>query len=131
MLDHAGLRFPDDRLFDTATGVDCKPRNLRDAIRCIPVNVATAQTLFTDHCLIQLRVAEVPQHSCEPLAYATANRPFQVVALGDVAPRPLFRLDGMTCQPYATLPGDELRAVGLPLDLTTFVSAIYFGDRAP
>jgi hypothetical protein len=37
----------------------------------------------------------------------------------------------MTCLAYTTLPGDELRAVGPPLDLTTFMSAVYFGERSP
>jgi len=42
----------------------------------------------------------------------------------------VFRLDGAACQPYASAPGTELRALGPPLDLTTFESAIYFGERS-
>jgi hypothetical protein len=130
VLGHGDLRFADDRLFDTATDVDCKPRALRDTFRCIPASVVAATTLFSDSgCTAQVRIAEIPQRTCERPAFATANRPFQVRAIGEVAAGPLFRADGGTCQPYAGAPGDELRALGQPIDLTTFPSAIYFGER--
>lgn len=128
LLDHDGLRFLDDRLFDTATGADCGRRTLRDGVRCLPTTVA-APTLFLAGCAEQVRVAEVPQHTCTPLAYATSSRPFQIRPIGDAAAGPLFRLDGDVCGPYTGAPGTELRALGPPIDLTTFESAIYYGER--
>lgn len=128
ILDHDGLRLLDDRLFDTAIGADCGRRTLRDAVRCLPTTIAST-TLFLEGCAEQVRVAEVPQRTCTPLAYATSNRPFQIRPIGDLAATALFRLDGDVCQPYTGAPGTELRALGPPLDLTTFESAIYFGER--
>jgi len=124
------LRMLDDRLFDTTLGADCQPRTLRGLIRCVPVTVTTATVVFAAGCTSPVLVAEVPQHACDPPAYATANRPFQIRPVGDLAPGPLFRLDGATCTPYAGAPGNELRALGAPIDPTTLIGAIYFGERS-
>ncbi len=126
----APLRVFDDRLFDTALGADCRPRTLRGAIRCLPVAITTATPVFAAGCTAPVLVAEVPQHACEPPTYATSNRPFQIRPVGDRAPGPLFRLDGSTCAPYAGAPGNELRALGPPIDPTAFIGAIYYGDRS-
>lgn len=126
----ARLRVYDDRLYDTALGASCRPRSLRGMIRCIPVAVTTATQVFTAGCTSPVLVAEVPQHGCEPPSYATSNRPFQIRPVGDPAPGPLFRLDGTTCTPYAGAPGNELRTLGAPIDPTTFLGAIYYGERS-
>jgi hypothetical protein len=70
-----------------------------------------------------------PAHPCERPAFATGARPFQVRAVGEIASIALFSLDGGTCQPCAGTPGHELGALGPPIDLTNFPSAIYFGER--
>ncbi|HEY0476486.1 MAG TPA: hypothetical protein VGD37_03130 [Kofleriaceae bacterium] len=128
-----GLRFVDDRLLDTALAAECRPRTLRDTIRCIPIGIVPATPLFLgDSCTMQVRVAEVPHAACEPPAYATTSRPFQLRTIAaDPAPSPLFRLDGDVCKPYTAAPGTEVRALGPPLDLTTFPSGIYFSERTP
>jgi hypothetical protein len=126
----ARLRVFDDRLFDTVLGADCRPRSIRGAIRCLPVAITTATVVFTAGCTSAVQVAEVPQHACEPPTYATTNRPFQIRPVGDLAPGPLFRLDGGICTPYAGAPGNELRALGAPVDPTIFIGAIYYGDRS-
>lgn len=126
----ARLRVLDDRLFDTVLGADCRPRSVRGAIRCLPVAITTATVVFTAGCTSSVLVAEVPQHACEPPAYATSNRPFTIRPVGDPAPGPLFRLDGAACTPYAGAPGNELRALGPPVDPTTFLGAIYYGERS-
>lgn len=131
VLAAGSLRLFDDRLFDTALAADCRPRTLRGVIRCVPVAVTTASLAFQDACTTAVLVAEVPQHACEPATYATSSRPFQVRAIGDPAPGPLFRLDGTTCVPYAAAPGNELRALGPPIDPATFLGAIYYGERSP
>jgi hypothetical protein len=130
ILDHDGLRFLDDRLFDTATGVPCTPRTQRDGVRCLPTSVASIG-LFTDGCTATVRVAELPLGMCDPVAYATTNRPFQLHDLGGPPAGPLFRRDADACRPYAGPAGTELRELGPPLDLTTFVGGIYFGERSP
>jgi hypothetical protein len=124
------LRVYDGRLFDTVLGADCLPRSIRGAIRCLPVAITTATLVFTAGCTSPVLVAEVPQHACEPPTHATSNRPFTIRPVGDLAPGPLFRLDGTTCTPYAGAPGNELRALGAPIDPTTFLGAIYYGERS-
>ena len=132
VLAAGSLRLFDDRLFDTALAADCRPRTLRGVIRCVPVAVTTASLVFHDDaCTAPVQVAEVPQHACEPATYATTSRPLQVRPIGDLAPGPLFRLDGTTCAPYAGAPGNELRALGPPIDPATFLGAIYYGERSP
>jgi hypothetical protein len=128
VLEHGGLRVLDDRLFDTASGGDCRPRILRDGVRCLPPTIASIG-LFTEGCTTAVRVAEVPQRTCEPLAFATQNRPFQLRGIGELVAAPLFRLDGTACQPYTSPPGTELRGLGPPLDLTTFPAGLYFSER--
>jgi hypothetical protein len=130
ILDHDGLRFLDDRLLDTAAGVPCSPRTQRDDIRCLPTSVASIG-LFSDGCTTAIRAAELPQPMCEPVAYATTNRPFQLHDLTDPPPGPLFRRDAMGCRPYTTPAGTELRGLGPPLELTDFVGGVYFGERSP
>jgi hypothetical protein len=130
ILEHDGLRFLDDRLLDTATGVDCTPRTLRDGVRCLPASVASIG-LFSEGCTAVVRVAEIPQRMCEPIAYATTNRPFQFHDLGDPPATPLFRRDPDACRLYTGPAGTEVRTLGPSLDLTTFVGGIYFGERSP
>lgn len=126
----ARLRVFDDRLFDTVLGADCRPRSIRGAIRCLPVAITTATVVFTAGCTSPVPVAEVPQHACEPPTHATTNRPFQIRPVGDRAPGPLFRIDGTACTPYTGAPGNELRALGAPIDPTIFLGAIYYGERS-
>jgi hypothetical protein len=130
VLEHDGLRFLDDRLLDTATGVPCSPRTQGDDIRCLPTSVVSIG-LFTDACTTAVRVAELPRPRCEPVAFATTNRPFQLHGLTDPPPGTLFRRDILGCQPYTSPAGTELRGLGPPLELTTFAGGVYFGDRSP
>jgi hypothetical protein len=130
ILSHGDLRFLDDQLFDPEIGTECRPRTLRDAIRCVPASVA-AIALFTDPlCTAPLRAAELPQRTCERPGFATTNRPFQLRPIDDPLPFPAFRLDDAgACRSYTGAPGNELRALGAPLDLAAFATAIYFGER--
>jgi hypothetical protein len=124
------VRFVDAPLLDATTGTECTPRMLRDTIRCVPATVA-AMTLFTAGCTQPIRVAELAQHACAPIEYASANRPFQLLPIGDAIAASLFQTTGGTCQPYVGAPDSALHAVGAPVDLTMFEAAIYFGERAP
>ena len=130
VLDHDGLRFLDERLFDTATGAECTARAVRDGIRCLPATVASIG-LFTEGCTTLVRVAELPQHMCERVAFATTNRPFQLFDIGDPVAGTLYRRDAGMCRPYTGPPGTELRSLGPPLDLASFMAGIYFGERSP
>jgi hypothetical protein len=130
VLAHDGLRFLDERLFDTATGADCTARAVRDGFRCLPATVPSIG-LFLDGCTAPVRVAELPQRMCEPIAFATTNRPFALYDIGDPPASPLFRRDPGGCRPYTGPAGTELHALGPQLDLTTFVFGIYFGERSP
>ncbi len=130
LLDIGGMTIADDRLFDPQTGVDCRPRALRDAIRCVPENLITATQLYSDSgCTAVVRIAEVPARSCAaPPAYASTSRPFQIHAITDIVASPLYRHDG-TCQRYTAAAGNELRALGGVLDTATLPWAIYYSER--
>jgi hypothetical protein len=124
----SGLRVVDDRLHDTTNATDCTPRALRDGTRCIPVNLAAVGTFYTAGCTTQLRVAELPQRPCEPIGFAGTTRPFQIRSVGDPVST-VFVLDGTDCAPYSGLPGNVLRVLGPPIDVTQFPAAIYYGER--
>jgi hypothetical protein len=128
VLDGGGLRFLDDRLLDTANQTECRPRNLRGAIRCVPSSVAVAP-LFMVGCTVVLPIAELPARACEPPRYATTSRPFQIQRIGDTVATPAFQLDAGACKPYVAAPGTELRQLTGGIDPATFVEAIYFGER--
>lgn len=130
ILDHDGLRFLDDRLFDTAMGADCTARAFRDGIRCLPASVVSIG-VFTEGCAAPVRVAELPRNMCERVAFATTNRPLQLHDIGEPIAGPMFRRDGDACRPYTGPVGTELRSLGPALDPTAFEGGIYFGERAP
>jgi hypothetical protein len=97
------------------------------------VAIVTSRTGRSDQWRVGGEVsllAEVPQHACTPVGFATTQRPFQLRALGDVASG-MFQLRTDGCRPYTGAPGNELRSLGPPLDLTAFESAIYYGERSP
>ena len=130
VADPTALRFVDDRLFDTTTGAECERRAFRDVTRCIPASIA-ATTLFMAGCTVEVRVAEVPQRTCQPVTVATSARPFQIRGIGELVAIPLFRADATSCVPYTGAPGTELRDLGPPIDPLAFMSAVYYGERAP
>jgi len=131
ILDHDALRFVQDRLFDTETGAECERRAFRDATRCIPASAIPAITLFMAGCTVQVRVAEIPQRTCQPQAFATTARPFQLHAVGEPTTEPLFALVGDACTPYASPAGLALHTLGPALDPASFMAAIYYGERSP
>ena len=131
-LGHGGLAIPDDRLFDPTTASECRPRTIRDAIRCLPANLATAIALFSEPaCTGPVRVVELPRQACAPPSHATTSRPFQVRPIVEPVAGTLYRTEGPACVPYVPAPGNELRALGPPIDLTAFIAAIYYSERAP
>ncbi len=126
------LRFADDRLFDEATRTECVRAAFGDVTRCIPASVATASALFAPGCAVEVRVAETPQRSCERIAFATAvtDEGMEIRAIGDRLPGPLYHVGGTgQCQPYASSPGNVLRALGPPIAPEAFVSAVSYGER--
>jgi hypothetical protein len=129
VLEHGGLRYLDGRMHDRETDLECRPRSLRDGIRCLPPSIPAA-TLFLDGCATVVRVAEVPQRACERVAFATTNRPFQLRAIGGLVTVPLSRIDNGNCVPYAIPPGMELRDLGPTIDIERFPGGVYFSERA-
>jgi hypothetical protein len=126
------LRFLDDRLLDTATGADCRPRSLRQTIRCLPASLAPGTTLFTAGCATPVPVVELPRQTCDRVAYASSNRPFQIRPIGDPVPSTMFRFDDAGgCQAYTGAPDTELHALGAAIDVAAFQSGLYFGERQP
>jgi hypothetical protein len=132
ILSEGDLRFADDLLFDTAIRAECQRRVVDGVTRCIPAAIATATTLFTAGCVIEVRVAELPQRTCERPAFALATADdgmIDIHAIGDPVSGTLFESVDGGCQPYIGAPGAVLRALGPQLDPRTFVGAQYFGER--
>jgi hypothetical protein len=100
-------------------------------IRCIPVNAAATATLFSSGCTQPAAVAELPRRSCERVGFATTNRPFAIRVVGEPTAAAVFGVTAGVCLPVTSAPGNELRALGSPIDLTAFAAAIYYGERAP
>jgi hypothetical protein len=134
ILEAGGLRFLDDRLFDTATRADCRRRLVGDVLRCIPEAVAPARTLYAPGCGIEIPVTELPPRTCEPVAFATgpdsdAGEVLELRAIGDRMQDPLFRLENGQCLPNPLSADTSLRALGPPLDPAAFVGGLPYGAR--
>jgi hypothetical protein len=138
ILEAGGLRFLDDRLFDTATRADCRRRLVGDVLRCIPDAVAPARTLYAPGCGVEVPVAELPPRTCEPVAFAAGPGPapgsddadgLEIRAIGDRAADPLFRRENGQCLPSPNSADTSLRALGPPIDPAAFVGGLYYGAR--
>lgn len=131
ILETGGLRFLDDHLFDTATRADCRRQPIGDVLRCIPEAVAPMRTLFATGCGVAVQLAEVPQRTCERIAFATrlTGDGFEIRAIGDRPPDALFQLQNGQCLPYPSSAATTLRALGPPIDPAAFLGAVYFGAR--
>ena len=125
------LRFVDDRLYDTATGAECVRRASGDVMRCLPAVVANATMLRTPSCTGEVLVAEIPQHTCERIGFATAFGRQQVTihAVGARAADTLYQLTGAGCQPYPGAPRHELRTLSPAIAPETFPAAVRYGER--
>lgn len=131
VLETGGLRFLDDRLFDTATRADCRRRQVGDVPRCLPEATAAARTLFAQGCGVPVPIAEVARPACEPIAFATAfpDGGFEIRALGDRPPGALFQQVSGQCLPYTAPAEVSIHALGPPIDPAAFPGAILFGAR--
>jgi len=125
------LRFVDDRLHDTATRADCLRRSSGEVTRCLPAVIASATRLRPRSCAVEVLVAEIPQHTCERIGFATAITEEQptIHAIGDRAADTLYQLTGGGCLPYPGAPGNELRTLGPPIAPETFPAAVRYGER--
>jgi len=130
LVSDGAIRFADDRLLDTATRGECRRHALGDTTRCIPAAVATGTSLFTAGCVVEVLVAELPEHACDPVTFATVATAvgIDVHAIGDPVTG-LYRFDGWQCLPYTAAPGTVVRALGPPIDPEAFMAAVYFGER--
>ena len=131
LLRGGGMQFADDRLFDTATRADCALLELDTVTRCIPADLAFATSLFAPGCAVEVRVAELPAHTCKPLAFAVASTDpgIAIQAIGDPVTDTLFRPEGKQCTPYAGVPDTVMHALGPPIDPSAFMGALFFGER--
>ncbi len=125
------LRFIDERLFDTATRADCQRGSLGDKVRCLPAAVVPASTMLAASCAVDVRVAEVPLHTCERVSFATdiGDEGTTLHAIGDRPTAPLFQRVDSTCQPYVAAPDRVVHSVGPALAPETFSSAVTYGER--
>lgn len=129
------LSFLGDRLFDSATRDECETITVGDVSWCVPTARVQAQTLFATGCTLPVRVVEVPEQSCRPIAFA-ADTSFdgatiEVFAIGDPVTTPLYRFNGLGCVAYTPAPGNQLRSLGQPLPTDAFLRAVKFGERNP
>lgn len=131
ILGDGELRFPDERLFDTAMRGDCGRQQLDDVPRCIPAALASSIRLFTPTCVIGAPVAELEQATCERPAFALAadELGLTIHAIGDPVAAPMYHWSANQCTVYAPAPGATLHTLGPAIDPTAFAGAVYFGER--
>lgn len=125
-------RLLDERLYDTATRVDCRRVEFDDAVRCIPAATVQATTLFAQGCTLPIPVAEVPERTCTPIDFAITfsdEGVLQVRAIGDRLASPLYSQITGACAPYVPPRGRVVRAVGPPIPTETFVGGHAAGER--
>ena len=131
VLSAGDLRFVDARLYDTATRADCQRRTIGEAVRCLPAAVTDASVLYTPSCAVEVRVAEIPQRTCEPIGFAIATTAdgMDIHAVGDRATTTLYSFSGGTCTAYPGAPGNVLRMLGPPIAAEAFSRAVSYGER--
>ncbi|MEO7096748.1 MAG: hypothetical protein ABI175_26050 [Polyangiales bacterium] len=125
-------RLLDDRLYDTATRLDCRRAEFDDAVRCIPAATIQATSLFAPGCTLQVPVAELPERTCTPIGFATTfsdDGVLQLRAIGDRPTTPLYSLFTGNCAPYVPPAGRVVRTVGPPIPTETFVGGHAAGER--
>ncbi|HVV87255.1 MAG TPA: hypothetical protein VHE35_29645, partial [Kofleriaceae bacterium] len=132
VLSAGGLRVADDRMFDSASGVDCRPTDVDGVTRCLPETVAATSTeLFgAESCAAAVPVALLPQPTCRPARFAHApGAPTAALQLiGDPRAAGLYFLLG-TCRPFAAPAGQAVYDLGPAVAPTLFVRAVQFGAR--
>jgi hypothetical protein len=122
----------DERMFDTATRLDCRRETFDDAVRCVPAVTIQATTLYAQGCMLPVPVAELPERSCTPIGFATTYSDegvLQIRAIGDRLTTPLYSPFSGTCAPYVPPQGRVVRAVGPPISMETFVGGHAAGER--
>lgn len=127
------LRFTGDRLVDHAIRGECRPELVGDTVRCLPTTLHPATTLYSTGCAVAVPVVELPERTCDPVAFASAltddGTGIVLHAIGDPMTAPLFRLAGPSCVPYAAELGRIVRGLGPALPAETFVSGRKYGER--
>lgn len=125
------LRFPDERLFDTATRADCVRQDLDEVTRCIPAALAPSLDLFTPTCVITAPVAELSPRTCELPSFAlgTDQLGITIHAIGDPVAAPMYHWEANQCTEYEPARGTTLHTLGPAIDPTAFSGAVYFGER--
>lgn len=125
-------RLLDDRLYDTATRLDCRRATFDDAVRCVPDVTIQVTTLYAQGCTLPVLVAELPERSCTPIGFATSfsdEGVLQLRAIGERLATPLYSLFTGACAPYAAPQGKVVRTVGPPIPTETFVGGHAAGER--
>lgn len=125
------LRFAHDRLHDSATRADCQPVAWKDGLRCIPVAHVPARMLYAVGCAFEVRLAELPERSCERPAFALARSAdvLDVHAIGDAFTGEAYAQTAAGCIRYTPPSGMSLHELGPPLALDTFVRGHWIGER--
>lgn len=120
-----------DRMLDTATQAECRLQLVGETMRCLPLELAPVVRVFQAGCTIELRVAQVPAQSCEPVGFGALNTgdALEVHAIGDAFTGTAYTLDLGPCLPYTPPAGTTLHLVGPVLPDDAFIGALAFGVR--
>jgi hypothetical protein len=131
--DDPDLRFASERLYDSAIRGECQREEVGDEVRCIPVAMRQATTLYTSGCMVPTRVALLPSRTCGPTAFARGLASDGVTqtfhAIGDPVTMTMYTYGGAGCVPYVPPAGGEIRALGPALPPETFPLAVRYGAR--
>jgi hypothetical protein len=128
------LRFTADQLVDRAIRDECRRELAGDELRCMPANTTFSTIVYSGaSCAAIVRVAEVPERTCTPQAFATApaldGNGVTLHAIGDPMHAPMYRLTSAGCQPFAAAPGVVVRELGPTVPVETFLTARRYGER--
>ncbi len=125
-------RLLDDRMYDTATRLDCRREMFEDAVRCVPAATIQATTLYAPGCTLPVPVAELPGRSCTPIGFATTYSDEGVLelrAIGGQPATPLYSLSTGVCAPYVPPAGRIVHSLGPPIPIDSFVGGHAAGER--
>ena len=121
-----------DGLFDTATRTECQRASDGMVSRCIPAGAATATRLFSTGCIVEVRVAELPDRACDRPTFAVAitEQGLDVHVVAAPHQGALYLPDeGGRCVRYTSPRGVVAHSLGPPIPADTFVGALTYSDR--
>ena len=125
-----GMFVRDGLLHDTATRSDCRHAGNGELAVCVPRSTLAGTRVYAnDRCGRELLIADVPEATCTPSAFAIVDD-LAIHAIGPAHTEPLYGLDALgQCRLRARPPGTVPHILGPALPPDTFVAGVVFSER--